>query len=61
MGHETLYWAGGTHANFAIEALGGAPYGATQRLLGGGDAAPPPLNRRRRHWGFRWSWPRGVP
>ena len=33
-GHETLSWAGETHASAASGALGGAPYGATNRLRG---------------------------
>ena len=29
-----MRWAGRTHANCAIGALGGAPYGATKRVRG---------------------------
>ena len=40
------------HANFPIEALGGAPYGARELMLGGGrNGAAVPCEIS--HWGFR--------
>ena len=48
-GHETLSWMGETHANCATGTLGGAPYGATNAVLGGGDAC------KLRQWGLRWA------
>eukprot|EP00959_Pyramimonas_sp_CCMP1952_P013729 290207-Pyramimonas_sp.AAC.1 len=38
MGHETLYWVGETHADLATGAVGGAPYGPRNVVLGGGNA-----------------------
>ena len=60
-GHEACEgcaeMGGGTHANPATGTLGGAPYGATNRVrgvpkwgsMGGADACEHP------HWGLRWS------
>eukprot|EP00959_Pyramimonas_sp_CCMP1952_P383514 8036698-Pyramimonas_sp.AAC.1 len=36
MGHETPYWFGETHVDFANGAFGGAPYRATKRCTGWG-------------------------
>jgi len=36
-GHETLYWVWESHADTAIGAFGGAPYGATKRCTGWGN------------------------
>eukprot|EP00959_Pyramimonas_sp_CCMP1952_P367516 7697916-Pyramimonas_sp.AAC.1 len=33
-GREALYWTGGTHANTATGAFGGAPYGTTKPCTG---------------------------
>eukprot|EP00959_Pyramimonas_sp_CCMP1952_P045464 949755-Pyramimonas_sp.AAC.1 len=43
-GHKALYWAGGTRASAATEALGGAPHGAAKRCVGWGEIMwTPPL------------------
>eukprot|EP00959_Pyramimonas_sp_CCMP1952_P408845 8567997-Pyramimonas_sp.AAC.1 len=36
LGHETLYWVGWTHADVAMGACGGAPFGDTKQLSGWG-------------------------